>query len=89
MFYAIPEMHTRSGMQINAIFGVAKFLKNLIEENPDSQLVVATDVGASFRSEIFSEYKGTRDRMPDNLRCQIEGVFSLFESAKIQVIGVE
>lgn len=89
MFYAIPEMHTRSGMQINAIFGVAKFLKNLIEENPDSQLVVATDVGASFRSEIFSEYKGTRDRMPDNLRCQIEGVFSLFESAKIQVMGVE
>ena len=89
MFYAIPEIHTRSGMQINAIFGVAKFLKNLIEENPDSQLVVATDVGASFRSEIFSEYKGTRDRMPDNLRCQIEGVFSLFESAKIQVIGVE
>ena len=89
MFYAIPEIHTRSGMQINAIFGVAKFLKNLIEENPDSQLVVATDVGASFRSEIFSEYKGTRDRMPDNLRCQIEGVFSLFESAQIQVIGVE
>lgn len=89
MFYAIPEMHTRSGMQVNAIFGVAKFLKNLIEENPESQLVVATDVGASFRADIFSEYKGTRDRMPDNLRCQIEGVFSLFDSAKIQVIGVE
>lgn len=89
MFYAIPEIHTRSGMQVNAIFGVAKFLKNLIEENPESQLVVATDVGASFRADIFSEYKGTRDRMPDNLRCQIEGVFSLFDSAKIQVIGVE
>lgn len=27
MFYAIPEMHTRDGRQVNAIFGVAKFLK--------------------------------------------------------------
>lgn len=89
MFYAIPEMHTREGMQVNAIFGVAKFLKSLSEENPDALLVVATDLGSSFRDEIFPEYKATRDRMPDNLRSQIDGVFSLFQSANIQIIGKE
>ena len=89
MFYAIPEMHTREGMQVNAIFGVAKFLKSLAEENPDALLVVATDLGSSFRDEIFSDYKATRDRMPDNLRLQIDGVFSLFKTANIQIIGKE
>lgn len=44
MFYAIPEMHTRDGMPVNAIFGVAKFLKSLSEENPQAHIVVATDV---------------------------------------------
>lgn len=57
MFYAIPEMHTREGMQVNAIFGVAKFLKSLAEENPTASLVVATDLGSSFREEVFAEYK--------------------------------
>lgn len=27
MFYAIPEMHTRAGESVNALFGVIKFLK--------------------------------------------------------------
>jgi DNA polymerase I len=89
MFYALPEMTTRDGIHVNAIFGVAKFLKTLAEDNPDASLVVATDVGQSFRANLYTEYKGTRDRMPDNLRSQIDGVFSLFEAAGIQVLSQE
>lgn len=89
MFYAIPEIHTREGIQVNAIFGVAKFLKSLAEENPDAFIIVATDTGKTFRSEIFEEYKWTRDRMPDNLRSQIDGVFELFSTAWIQILGKE
>jgi DNA polymerase-1 len=89
MFYAIPEMHTRTGEQVNAIFWVAKFLKWLADENPDASLLVATDVGQSFRSEIYTEYKAQRDRMPDNLRSQIEGVFDIFRSAGIEILAHE
>lgn len=89
MFYAIPEMTTRSGKPVNAVFGVAKFLKALAEENPDALMLVATDVGQSFRAEIFAEYKWTRDRMPDNLRSQIEDIFSLFEKANIKILAKE
>lgn len=87
MFYAIPEMTTRDGLPVNAIFGVAKFLKSLADENPDASLLVATDVGRSFREEIYPEYKAQRDRMPDNLRSQIDGVFALFDAAKIRVLA--
>lgn len=87
MFYAIPEMTTRDGLPVNAIFGVAKFLRSLADENPDASLLVATDVGRSFREEIYPEYKAQRDRMPDNLRSQIDGVFALFDAAKIRVLA--
>ena len=89
MFYAIPEMMTRSGDPVHAIFGVAKFLRSLAIEDPDAALIVTTDVGASFRSEIYTEYKGTRDRMPDNLRSQIDGVFALFAAAGIETLSRE
>ncbi len=87
MFYAIPEMHTRDDKPVNAIFWVVKFLKWLIEENPDACVVVATDVGQSFRAEVYPEYKAQRDRMPDNLRSQIDGVFEFFDIAGLQVIA--
>jgi DNA polymerase-1 len=41
MFYAIPEMNTRDGTPVNAIFGVAKFLKSLSDQDPSASLVVA------------------------------------------------
>ena len=44
MFFAIPEMTTRSGSCVNAIFGVAKFLRGLAIDNPDAALIVTTDV---------------------------------------------
>ena len=89
MFYAVPEMHTRSGEQVNAIFGVAKFLHSLALENPTAHIVVANDVGKSFRADKFEAYKAQRDRMPDNLRSQIEGVFSLFTAAGIPILSEE
>ncbi len=89
MFYAIPEMNTRDGTPVNAIFWVAKFLKSLADENPDAALLVATDVGQSFRAELYTEYKAQRDRMPDNLRSQIEGVFAIFDAAGITVLARE
>jgi len=89
MFYAIPEMTTRSGEYVNAIFGIAKFLKWLAEENPDASILVATDVGKTFRSDLYPDYKAQRDRMPDNLRSQIEAIFKLFEYAHIPVIARE
>lgn len=89
MFYAIPEMHTRDGRVVNAIFGVAKFLKSLSDENPYASIIVATDVGQSFRATEYTEYKAQRDRMPDNLRSQIDGVFALFQAAGIQILSQE
>lgn len=86
MFYAIPEMHTRDGKIVNALFGVVKFIKTLAEMSPNDDIIVASESGSNFRENLFAEYKGTRDRMPDNLRSQIESVFTFFETAGIPVL---
>ncbi len=86
MFYAIPEMHTRDGAIVNAVFWVAKFIKSLTEMSPEDTIIVASESGSNFRSELFAEYKGTRDRMPDNLRSQISLIFDFFEATSIPVL---
>ena len=86
MFYAIPEMHTRDGKIVNAVFGVAKFIKSLTDMSPDDTIIVASESGSNFRETLYADYKWTRDRMPDNLRSQIDAVFEFFQVAGIPVL---
>jgi DNA polymerase-1 len=57
MFYAIPEMHTREGIMVNALFGVAKFIKSLSEMSPNDSIVIASESGSNFRETLYTEYK--------------------------------
>lgn len=87
MFYAVPVMHTRAGKPVNAVYGVAKFLLSLWEDPHVDELIIASDgEGEAVRSQIYSEYKATRDRMPDDLRSQLEDIFTLLRLLQIPVL---
>jgi DNA polymerase I len=47
------------------------FVSTLVKENPDYLIFVKDAPGDNFRNKLYSEYKATRDRMPDNLRSQM------------------
>lgn len=49
------------------------------------EIIIASESGSNFRETLYTEYKGTRDRMPDGLRSQIPLIFSFFEKAGIPV----
>lgn len=71
-FYGIPELTNEKGLHTNAIYGFLNILFRAIEDEKPSYLAVAFDVSApTFRHKIFSEYKGTRKPMPDELREQV------------------
>ncbi|MFA5916771.1 MAG: 5'-3' exonuclease H3TH domain-containing protein [Candidatus Gracilibacteria bacterium] len=93
MFFAIPNFTTKNGKQVNAIFGVAKFfMQDLVRDNPDYLVFIRDARGENFRHQIYSEYKATRDRMPDNLRTQVDDIndmVSLFHMDVIEVPMVE
>lgn len=87
MFFGIPEFATKEWKIVNAIFGMAKFFVNqLVKENPDYIFFVKDARGGTFRDKIYAEYKATRDRMPDNLRTQMQDIVDMIALMKVEII---
>lgn len=70
VFYAIPPFSLKDGTPVNAVFGMAKILLALHREDRPDYLIFTLDSQSKARMELYPDYKGTRDRMPDNLRIQ-------------------
>jgi DNA polymerase-1 len=80
---------TSQGEPTAGVFGFTSVLLRILEqENPD-YLAVAFDTGRTFRDDIFPEYKGTREKMPDELRTQIERIRQLVDTFNIPRLEVE
>jgi DNA polymerase-1 len=92
MFFALPldAFTTADGEPTNATFGFTRTLLDLILSNsPPKYLAVSFDVGATFRDQIFDEYKGTREKMPDELRVQIERIKQVVGALNIPILELE
>ena len=80
---------TNSGEPTAGVFGFTSVLLRILEqENPD-YLAVAFDTGKTFRDEMFADYKGTREKMPDDLIPQIERMRQLVDSFNIPRLEME
>ncbi len=89
MFFAIPEFTTKNGKIVNAIFGMAKFfVGQMAKEKPDYVIFIKDAKGENFRHKLYADYKATRDRMPDNLRSQIEDIEKMIEYMDMNIIEV-
>jgi len=73
-FYAIDaKLTTKDGRPTNAVYGFALMLHKLIEQHRPDYLVASFDRGApSARLARYPEYKAQRDRMPEELRLQVD-----------------
>ncbi len=80
---------TRSGEPTAGVFGFTSVLLRLLEREKPDYLAVAFDVGRTFRDDLFPDYKGTRDKMPDELRTQIERCRQLVDSFNIPRLEVD
>ena len=47
------------------------------------------DVGKTFRDDMFPDYKATREKMPDDLRAQIERIHDVVTAFNIPVFTEE
>ena len=54
-----------------AVYFFCNMLLKVLKEQQPQLIAVAFDVGRTFRDDLFAEYKGTREKMPDDLRTQI------------------
>ncbi len=71
------------------IYGFARELFRVLEQEKPEYLAVAFDVGKTFRDEIFPEYKGTREKMPDDLRPQLDRIRQMVDAFHIPRLEME
>jgi DNA polymerase-1 len=74
---------TSKGEPTAGIYGFARELVRIMEQEKPEYLAVAFDVGKTFRDQIFPEYKATREKMPDDLRSQIARIREMVDAFNI------
>lgn len=80
---------TSSGEPTAGVYGFTSILLRIFEqENPD-YLAVVFDKGKTFRHELFDDYKGTRAKMPDDLRTQVERMREIVDALNIPRLEME
>lgn len=86
-FYGLPNLTTSKGEHTNAILGFLNILYKILDEEMPDYLAVAFDTHhPTFRHEIFTEYKGTRKPMPDELRQQVPIMKDVLKAMNVAVI---
>jgi DNA polymerase-1 len=96
-YYAITRgastgFTTRNGEPTAGAFGFASILLRLFEQDNPDYIAVAFDTGLTFRDDLFPQYKGTREKMPEDLRPQIDRIRQLvdaFNIPRLEVNGYE
>lgn len=89
-FHALPLTLTApDGELTNAVFGFTSMLLNVLRDQQPEYVAVAFDVGKTFRHEMFPAYKGQRERMPDELRAQVERIKQVVETLNIPIFTAE
>ena len=85
----VSRFMTSSGEPTAGTFGFISVLLKLLETEAPEYLAVTFDTGSTFRDEIYPEYKGTRAKMPEDLRTQIGRIRELVSAFGIPVLEAE
>lgn len=80
---------TSTGEPTAGVFGFVSVLLRILEQEKPDYLAVAFDTGKTFRDELFPEYKGTREKMPDDLRPQIERIRQVVDAFNVPRLEVQ
>ncbi len=86
-FYGVPPLTNAEGLHTNAVYGFLNILLKILEEESPQYLCVAFDVkDPTFRHLVYSEYKGTRKGMPDELHEQVPLIKRVLEAMGIKML---
>ncbi len=91
-FYALPveNFSTTTGAPTNAVYGFTSMLINTLRDEAPTHLAVCFDISrATFRMEVFPEYKANRTSTPDEFRPQVSLIREVLDALRIQVVTAE
>lgn len=86
-FYALPLLKTKKGVYTNAIYGFVMMLENAIEKVKPTHIAVCFDrKGKTFRTDLYKDYKGTRQKTPNELEQQFPLIRDILKYMNIRVL---
>ncbi|MDO4661778.1 MAG: DNA polymerase I [Tissierellia bacterium] len=89
-FYAIPDLKTSDGVMTNGVYGFLTMYFNATEEfKPDYALVAFDRKTKTFRHKEFKDYKGTRDKIPDDINHQFGILKDILDSLNIKYMDID
>ena len=90
-FFALPleNFSTREGEPTNATYGFTATLLTILQEQHPDYIAVCFDAGHSGRETLYPQYKAHRDKMPDEMRVQMERIRQIVTAFNIPVFEVE
>ncbi|HYG64101.1 MAG TPA: 5'-3' exonuclease H3TH domain-containing protein, partial [Thermoanaerobaculia bacterium] len=88
-YYAIRNLSNSRGEPTNAVYGFVTMLRKLLREDKPDLIGVALDVGKTFRSEKFEDYKANRAPMPEDLASQMPLVRRAIEAHRIPILELQ
>ncbi|MCU0626747.1 MAG: DNA polymerase I [Gemmatimonadaceae bacterium] len=94
-FFALINrpLTTSKGENTSIAWGIANFLTRLLKQHRPEYLGWVHDAGASFRDELYPDYKATREKLADDLQADfdrgIEHVCRMLDAYGIPVLARE
>ncbi|AQA18851.1 hypothetical protein BST95_11985 [Halioglobus japonicus] len=92
-WFSIPDRwHTDAGMPLNAVYGYAGFLVDLLSRVQHGDAVAAAfdeSLGSCFRNEVYPDYKSSRALPDEALAFQLQACRELTECAGIACFASE
>lgn len=86
-FYGLPDLSNSEGLHTNAVYGFLNIMLKILEEEKPDYLTVAFDEHQpTFRHEMYQEYKGTRKKMPDELREQVPLIQDVLQAMGVRIV---
>ena len=68
--YSGNIMRNKDGFPTNGVYGFVNMINKIIAEEKPEYMMVAFDIGKTFRHEKYADYKGGRNATPEDLKIQ-------------------
>jgi DNA polymerase I len=89
-FHALPALSNSQGLPTNATYGVTTMLLKVLRERQPQHLALVFDAkGATFRHELYKEYKAHRPPMPEALVTQLPYIKKIIDALNLPAVVFE
>lgn len=89
-FYAIKNLTTKDGVFVNGVYGFLNMYYKALDLTNPTHVFVAFDKGSkTFRHTEYSDYKGTRDKAPNEITYQFGILKDLLSSMNVNYLELD